>query len=72
MRKKMEATRRKEGGGGGNFTTKGARAMDGGRPQPCQTVLSGFPIYFILFYFFWSHEELPSILGEWVYNTSVF
>jgi hypothetical protein len=42
------------------------------RPWPCQTVPSGFPIFFLIFDFFWTYEELLGILKKWVYNTPIF
>jgi hypothetical protein len=37
--------------------------------QPYKPALS---IFSNILNFFWSYEELPGILGEWVYNTPIF
>jgi hypothetical protein len=36
------------------------------------TVFNFFDFYFYFLIFFGSSEELPGILGEWVYNTPIF
>jgi hypothetical protein len=37
---------------------------------PAPSVLPNLFIY--LLFYFWTYEELLGILGEWVYNTSIF
>jgi hypothetical protein len=71
-----------EGGkGGGNYSKKGACTTAGERllvaswPRhrpPTPSVLPNFIIIIIIFIFFGTYEDLPSILEERVYSTAIF
>jgi hypothetical protein len=62
---------------GGNCITKGARgpsqlATNGCPPATAQAPFAIQVFQFFNFFNFGTFEEQPGILGEWVYNTSIF
>jgi hypothetical protein len=70
---KSGGRRKKKGGGCKNKMglACGRRVIIGRRPavglHQCFQI-----IIFLIYFYFLSYEDLPSILGEWMYNTSIF
>jgi hypothetical protein len=73
---KSEGRRRKKAGGNNKKMEPaqgcGWQLAVTRQPQPCQTTQVVAFNFFKFLNFFWSFEEVPGILGEWVYTIPIF